>query len=197
MVSSEMNSTHIYHERQSRELCALHALNNLFQAKGTYTKPQLDEICTQLSPDDWINPHRSVLGLGNYDVNVIMTALQKKDCEAVWFDKRKDPSCIDTSQIVGFILNVPTDYRIGFITLPLKRRHWISVREIGGRYYNLDSKLDTPQCIGTERDLFNHLRAELQSNDKELFVVVTSEVEKSQSWLKTKSNLSSTDLNSL
>lgn len=30
-----------------------------------------------------------MLGLGNYDINVIMAALQKKGCEAVWFDKRK------------------------------------------------------------------------------------------------------------
>jgi len=29
-----------------------------------------------------------MLGLGNYDVNVLMVALQLRDCEAVWFDKR-------------------------------------------------------------------------------------------------------------
>lgn len=33
--------------------------------------------------------YRSILGLGNYDINVIITALHMKDCEAVWFDKRK------------------------------------------------------------------------------------------------------------
>lgn len=74
-----MGAPNIYHERQIRELCALHALNNLFQgntigisftllapnvdsisilAKGSYSKSQLDEICKQLSPDEWINPHR-------------------------------------------------------------------------------------------------------------------------------------------
>lgn len=79
----------IYHERQVRELCALHALNNLFQQKECFTKAELDIICHTLSPDNWINPHKSVLGLGNYDINVIMKALQKKDCEAIWFDKRK------------------------------------------------------------------------------------------------------------
>lgn len=49
----------------------------------------MDEICLSLSPSEWINPHRSVLGLGNYDVNVVMTALQRRGLEAVWFDKRK------------------------------------------------------------------------------------------------------------
>lgn len=68
-----------------------HAFNweNLFIEQGSYSKDQLDEICRHLSPSDWINPHRSILGLGNYDINVIMTALQRKGCDAVWFDKRK------------------------------------------------------------------------------------------------------------
>ena len=30
-----------------------------------------------------------MFGLGNYDINVIMAALQKKNYETVWFDKRK------------------------------------------------------------------------------------------------------------
>lgn len=57
--------------------------------RGSYSKIQLDEICKTLSPNEWVNPHRSFLGFGNYDINVIMTALQKKGCDAVWFDKRK------------------------------------------------------------------------------------------------------------
>ena len=35
----------VYHERQSKELCALHALNNLFQNEKAYTKKDLDDIC--------------------------------------------------------------------------------------------------------------------------------------------------------
>lgn len=83
-----MSNVQIYHEKQVRELCALHALNNLFQGRS-FTKLELDEICHSLSPDVWINPHKSLLGLGNYDINVIMKALQTRDCEAIWFDKRK------------------------------------------------------------------------------------------------------------
>lgn len=60
-----------------------------FTAKGTFAKSELDEICVQLSPDEWINPHKSMLGLGQYDVNVIMSALQLRGYEAIWFDKRK------------------------------------------------------------------------------------------------------------
>ena len=46
-------------------------------------------IC-RLSPNTMVTPHkRSMLGNGNYDVNVIMAALQTKGYEAVWWDKRR------------------------------------------------------------------------------------------------------------
>lgn len=86
----QVSSLKIYHERQTKQLCALHALNNLFQSPSTFSKQDLDAICKELSPDSRIfNPHRSVLGLGSYDVNVIIAALSKKGLDVVWFDKRK------------------------------------------------------------------------------------------------------------
>ncbi|KAH1009118.1 hypothetical protein HUJ04_001529 [Dendroctonus ponderosae] len=178
----------VYHEKQVRELCALHALNNLFQEKGAFSKSELDSICYNLSPENWINPHKSVLGLGNYDVNVIMRALQIRNYEMIWFDKRKDPSSIQLENVTGFILNVPTDYKFSFITIPLKRRHWIAVKLLNGLYYNLDSKLEHPVAIGNEEDLLNFLRTELDSQDKELFVITTSDSAKLSSWLKQQSD---------
>ncbi|XP_014244097.1 josephin-like protein [Cimex lectularius] len=179
-----MNATQngIYHEKQVKELCALHALNNLFQSRDAFSKADLDEICQSLSPHVWINPHKSLLGLGNYDVNVIMAALQRKGCEAIWFDKRKSPESLQLSQICGFILNVPSDYRLGFVLLPLKKRHWIAIRRISGVYYNLDSKLDAPHMIGQEKDLMDYLQDQLDCKEKELFVIVTHEVEKGHQW---------------
>lgn len=152
-----------------------------------FTKEFLDELCLNLTPDThWLNPHRSMLGLGNYDINVIMAALQaKKDCEAVWFDKRKDPSCIDTEKIVGFILNIPNKYDLGFVAVPLLgRRHWVSVRKVGGQFWNLDSKFKVPQALGAEKEVMEFIRKQLQEKDKEMFVVVTNEVAKEQSWMK-------------
>ncbi|KAK6638351.1 hypothetical protein RUM44_008780 [Polyplax serrata] len=139
--------TDIYHEKQVKELCALHALNNLFQNK-TYDKKELDGICETLAPNSWFNPHKSVLGLGNYDINVILIALQSRGYEGIWFDKRKDPQTINLSKVVGFILNTPSDYKFSIITIRLHRRHWIAIREIDGQYYNLDSKNDVPQVLG-------------------------------------------------
>lgn len=142
-------------------------------AERLFQKDDLDKICTDLSPEEWINPHRSILGLGNYDVNVLMKALQTKGCEAEWFDKRKDPSVLEiTEDILGFIMNVPSDYKIGFVSLPLQRRHWISVRKVGRTFYSFDSKLKEPLKIGdADEDLVGHLRGQLDGKDKELFIV--------------------------
>ena len=54
-----------------------------------FNQAELDHICFNLSPGSWINPHKSVWGTGNYDINVIMSALQSREYEAKWFDKRK------------------------------------------------------------------------------------------------------------
>lgn len=96
----------------------------------------------------------------------------------------RNPSCIDASKVIGFILNVPNDYKFGFVVFPFKRRHWIAVREINNEYWNLDSKLNSPEKIGNEHDLQSYLSNQLKSNDKELFVVVDSEIEKSKNWLR-------------
>jgi hypothetical protein len=38
----------VYHERQSRQLCALHVLNNLFQEPKAFVQGNLDVICHQV-----------------------------------------------------------------------------------------------------------------------------------------------------
>lgn len=172
----------VYHERQSLQMCALHALNNLFQDGRAFSRGQLDEICARLSPDNLINPHKSVLGLGNYDINVIMSALETKNHAAVWFDKRKGVDILDLGRVYGFILNIPTDYEWGFIRIPLKRRHWTCVRRINGHYYNLDSKLEFPELIGEEQEVTKYLEDQIGHKEKELFVVVSKEVDESRAW---------------
>lgn len=68
----------------------------------------------------------------------------------------RDPCILNLENISGYILNVPSDYKISFITLPVRRKHWITIREIDpGLYYNLDSKLDSPLLIGTVINTLN------------------------------------------
>ncbi|OQR71190.1 josephin-1-like [Tropilaelaps mercedesae] len=201
MTPAGVVSAPVYHERQLKELCALHALNNLFQDGKAFNKHMLDQICHSLSPDHLVNPHKSVLGLGNYDVNVIMAALQSKGFEAIWFDKRKDPSTIDLGKILGFILNVPNELKLAFLQFPLSRKHWVAVREVRqlvtepypscefypgsrprgeppGLFFNLDSKLDAPMCIGGEDDVIKFLRDQAKSKEREIFIVVRQDVGK-------------------
>ncbi|XP_068610597.1 josephin-1 [Brachionichthys hirsutus] len=173
----------IYHEKQRRELCALHALNNVFQDGTAFSKDALQDIYQRLSPGTLVTPHKkSMLGNGNYDVNVIMAALQTRGFEAVWWDKRRDVGSIALSNVTGFILNVPSNLSWGPLRLPLKRQHWIGVREVGGSYYNLDSKLRSPQLIGSQEELRKFLRQQLRGKNCELLLVVSEEVEVHQTW---------------
>lgn len=56
-------------------------------------------------------------------------------------------------KVQGFILNVPSRVSLGIVSLPLRRRHWLAVRQVNGQYYNLDSKLKSPVWIGGETEL--------------------------------------------
>ena len=69
----------------------------------------------------------------------------------VWWCR--DVGSIALSHVTGYILNVPSNLRWGPLRLPLKRQHWIGVREVGGVYYNLDSKLRGPHPIGSADEL--------------------------------------------
>ncbi len=84
-----------------------------------------------------MNPHRSILGRGNYNINVIMKAVQLNGFEALWFDKRRPITILNLIKVKGFILNVPSDFKIaGIISLPWERKHWIAVTKINdGIYY--------------------------------------------------------------
>ncbi|OUC47230.1 SNARE domain protein [Trichinella nativa] len=175
-IVTTLNVTHIYHEKQYLQRCALHALNNLFQAE-IFTKKQLDDICLRLSPSYLLNPHRSAFGLGNYDINVIETALQGVGCVALWFDKRKDVRSIDLANIVGLIINVPVNSKIFNFSLPFAtRRHWFSIRKINGKFYNLDSKLTSAQCIGSDEEMLQYIFQILTNKGVQMFIIVRKEI---------------------
>ena len=60
-----------------------------------------------------------------------MKALQFKGYEAKWYDKRRSIAILNFDKIFGFILNVPSDNKIGgIISLPWKRNHWYAVTKI-------------------------------------------------------------------
>ncbi|XP_023375918.1 josephin-2 isoform X1 [Pteropus vampyrus] len=182
----------VYHEQQRLELCAVHALNNVLQQR-LFSQEAADEICKRLAPDSRLNPHRSLLGTGNYDVNVIMAALQGLGLAAVWWDRRRcDPghcvtplSQLALPQVLGLILNLPSPVSLGLLSLPLRRRHWVALRQVNGIYYNLDSKLRAPEVLGDEDGVRAFLAAALAQGLCEVLLVVTKEVEEKGCWLRT------------
>lgn len=149
------SKTMVFHERQKLQFCLLHALNNLFQEKGVFTRADLDRIAEKLTLDDptkqnWspvsvvFKPHHNVI-TGNYDVNVLIAALETKGKSVVWHDRRSGASTIDLDgsegdRLMGIVVNVSV---IRFRGL-WKGRHWITLRKLDGVWYNLDSDLRVP-----------------------------------------------------
>ena len=93
--------------------------------------------------------------------------------------------CLDLSNIKGLIINMPYLLSIGFLKLPFTRKHWFVIREIDGAFFNLDSKLAIPEKIGGSVETLQYLREILKTGDRELLLVVDSEVEKTGSWKRT------------
>ena len=82
---------------------------------------------------------------GNYDINVLIVALEGKGKSVIWHDRRNKASSIDLDgpeegALMGIVLNIPVK-RFGGIW---RSRHWVTLRKIGGIWYNLDSDLVSP-----------------------------------------------------
>ncbi|KAF9598815.1 hypothetical protein IFM89_031483 [Coptis chinensis] len=145
----------IYHEKQKLQFCLLHALNNLYQEKNVFTKTDLNTIANELihedpvkkSQNNWIpifKPHHNSL-TGNYDINVLISALESKGKKVVWHDRRNPASSINfndgnSNKLMGFVINV-TLKRFGGLW---RSRHWVAVRKVDGVWYNLDSDFKCP-----------------------------------------------------
>lgn len=170
-------------------LCCLHALNNVLQ-DHIFSKKALDEIANSMSPDALVNPHRNLFGLGNYDANVLVLALQQCGYDIVWCDKRKTvhEHNLNFANILGFILNTLSRRHVLKIPLPYAASHWIAFRRLTvhgeSHYYNLDSKLRTPLPVAsTDSEFVNYLEQRLREfPDTQLLFVVSSDVLHQRSW---------------
>ncbi|KAG9453892.1 hypothetical protein H6P81_006796 [Aristolochia fimbriata] len=162
-VAMEGESEGVYHEKQRLQFCLLHALNNLLQDKDSFTRADLDGIANQLHLIDpnqvnWnplsrvFKPHHNTL-TGNYDVNVLICALEGKGKKVVWHDRRNRASSIDLDQpeetFLGIMLNVPVR-RFGGLW---RSRHWVALRKIAGFWHNLDSDLGTPKHFASVEEV--------------------------------------------
>ncbi|KAL0922321.1 hypothetical protein M5K25_006296 [Dendrobium thyrsiflorum] len=160
-----MEDKSVYHERQRLQFCLLHALNNLLQEQDSFTRAELDAIAEKLDHEDpekgrWtplsvvFKPHHNKL-TGNYDVNVLITALEARKKTVVWHDRRNRASSINLSSetLLGVLLNIPVRRFAGL----WRSRHWVSIRCIDGIWYNLDSDLASPKPFQNLNELTGFL----------------------------------------
>ncbi|XP_006649800.1 josephin-like protein [Oryza brachyantha] len=181
-VGSGGGGSKVYHERQRLQFCLLHALNNLMQAKESFTRAELDGIAENLVRVDpnkvqWtplsmiFKPHHNVF-TGNYDVNVLITALESRKKKVVWHDHRKGASSIDldAEALVGLMINVPVRRLRGLWT----GRHWLAIRSINGTWFNLDSDFSAPKEFQDKGELIAFLDSIL-SQGGEVMIVLRDE----------------------
>lgn len=127
----------------------------------------MDSIAEKLVLDDpnkqtWnplsvvFKPHHNVF-TGNYDINVLIAALEAKGKAVVWHDRRNGASAIDLDGnedgLFGIVLNVPVRRYAGL----WKSRHWVSMRKVDGAWYNLDSDLGKPMCFEDSKEVKDFL----------------------------------------
>lgn len=123
----------------------MHAVNNLLQRRA-FTVSDFNTICYQLTPDAMINPHKNMFGLGFFDVNVLIMALQAHDLDVVWHDLRIPVESLNVTAYFGFLLNLKANRWF----FPGHSHHWVAVRRVGDCFFNMDSKLQEPEPLHTE-----------------------------------------------
>ncbi|KAG1703579.1 hypothetical protein DVH05_007523 [Phytophthora capsici] len=175
-----MTESELYHERQTLYRCGLHALNNVLQGP-VFTKTSLDSACSDLAAMtnpatgsglmDWAwNPHKSPLGLGNYDVNALTFALQQKGYVMQWLDKRLpvDEKLLKLDEAEGVLCNVVMTTMFSSLWM---QRHWFAIRKIRGICYNLDSKLADPVPFASDRECYQFLQELANTGECEMFLI--------------------------
>lgn len=141
------------------QLCLVHAINMLLGG-DIVDKHSLDQVCMTLSPvNKWWNPHRSVLGTGNYDVNVAMYVLEELGYSVSFFDGRKSAEEMPLKQCSGLLLNVRGSRFSPF------SRHWVSYRQVelpNDLWYLLDSNEEGPREVN---DIVQTMKDHLSSGN--------------------------------
>ncbi|VFQ98232.1 unnamed protein product [Cuscuta campestris] len=171
------NRAQIYHERQRLQFCLLHTLNNLFQEKDAFTRADLNSISERLGLDDpnkgsWspisaiFKSHHNAI-TGNYDINVLVAALEGKGKSVVWHDRRVGAGAIDLDgEMMGIIVNLPVRRFAGL----WRSRHWVALKRIDGVWYNLDSDFSAPCAFRDTEELREYLDGIISSGAEILLV---------------------------
>ncbi len=134
---------YIYHELQESRKCGQHCLNNLLQQR-VFTEGHLADIAAQLDKCESmitagmkITESGNIDATGNFSIEVLKRALKDSEYKidlVAW--GAEGTTHIHPLQFKGIIVN--------------KQEHWFSVREINGKWYNLNSTHEWPHLIPSE-----------------------------------------------
>lgn len=152
MAEESYESIWIYHEKQEALLCGQHALNNLVQ-RPAFTPYQLSQLAHQLDALELEYMAQNNEGgtrsveyqqrlqegssnvdeAGNFSIQVLKAALLEQ--YQITLDHLNDRVLQgrDITEMQGFICH--------------KSDHWFALRNIGGRFWNLNSTLERPEPV--------------------------------------------------
>lgn len=136
-TNQDADSFWVYHERQQALLCGQHALNNLAQG-NLFSVDHLATIATTLDQmeqsidTDYVRggPSHHVDDAGNFSIEVLKAALS--ELLGITLVLRK----VAKEEITTFQ---------GFLCH--KSDHWFAIRNVGGRFWNLNSTLERPEVV--------------------------------------------------
>lgn len=156
----------VHHELQEKMRCGLHAVNCLLQHEygSHYTVRDFDDICITLSPPRCcaFNPHKSVLGLGDYDANVLLYALSQRGLDGTWHDARTSLRYAKLNDVIGLMLNTPDGF--------MGSRHWYAIRRIDDKWYDLNSLNPGPRMFGSESQMVSEVQEILDARGSVILV---------------------------
>lgn len=110
-------------------------------------------------------PHHNSL-TGNYDINVLISAVEGKGKRVVWHDRRNGID-LDERKLFGIVVNIPVRKYGGL----WRSRHWVAMRRIEGVWYNLDSDFDAPYSFKDSEDVRESLDRVISGGAEVLLVM--------------------------
>ncbi|KII66549.1 Josephin-2 [Thelohanellus kitauei] len=176
------NKPQIYHEKQSKYNCAIHALNNIFQRKE-FDMEEIEKLADILKREH--NIISKIPMVGYYDINLIEYALKTRGCETKWLRNteylvlmfREYMLCVPFARCKGLIVNsiVNSWYSslsklVGWIP-----RHWLAIANVDGEFYDLDSNYNCPVHVGNRDKLVSYLMGIMEEPDNRVIVVYEEE----------------------
>ena len=143
--------------------CGLHSLNNLFQTPKLFTRDHLEIFVQEYDKRTFFNDYRTLF-FGNYDLRILIRAIDR-----LGFDVRQIDLYHDQSWY-----RLPWDEYFGLL-VNLNGKHWLTIKNLQGIYYNLDSTLRKPMSIGTRDDLIDYLIRLIRRTSMVYLFIVTQQ----------------------